>query len=270
MRKHILSLGAGVQSSTVALMAEHGEIKPKPDAAIFADTQFEPLSVYKWLNWLEAQLSFPVYRVTKGSLELDGLEVRQSKKSGKWYQRNLVPLFIRKPNGQKGMLPRKCTRDYKLDMIIRKDREIVGIKKAVKDVRAIQWIGISTDEAARMKPSGHSWILNRWPLIAKGMSREDCFAWMQAHGYPRPPRSACVICTYHSDAEWLRLKTEEPDEFARAVEWERKCQMAALQDEVIIGVPYLHESLVPLDQVVFRPGANAGQFNNVCEGICGV
>jgi hypothetical protein len=35
---HILSLGAGVQSSCLALMAARGEITPMPLAAIFADT----------------------------------------------------------------------------------------------------------------------------------------------------------------------------------------------------------------------------------------
>lgn len=43
---HIISLGAGVQSSTLALMAAAGEIAPMPVAAIFADTQDEPASVY--------------------------------------------------------------------------------------------------------------------------------------------------------------------------------------------------------------------------------
>ena len=57
---HVLSLGAGVQSSTLALMAAKGEVGPMPTAAIFADTQAEPASVYKWLDWLEAQLPFPV------------------------------------------------------------------------------------------------------------------------------------------------------------------------------------------------------------------
>ena len=38
----VLSLGAGVQSTTLALMAAHGEIGPMPDAAIFADTGWEP------------------------------------------------------------------------------------------------------------------------------------------------------------------------------------------------------------------------------------
>ena len=34
----VISLGAGVQSTTMALMAAHGEIGPMPDCAIFADT----------------------------------------------------------------------------------------------------------------------------------------------------------------------------------------------------------------------------------------
>tara|TARA_R110001606_G_scaffold340650_1_gene488896 strand:- start:353 stop:583 length:231 start_codon:yes stop_codon:yes gene_type:complete len=58
----ILSLGAGVQSSTLALMIEKGLV-PMIDAAIFADTGAEPKKVYEWLNWLEKQVSFPVLRV---------------------------------------------------------------------------------------------------------------------------------------------------------------------------------------------------------------
>ena len=64
--KHIISLGAGVQSSTMALMAAKGEITPMPDAAIFADTGWEPKYVYDWLDWLETQLPFPVHRVSGG------------------------------------------------------------------------------------------------------------------------------------------------------------------------------------------------------------
>src|ERR1035441_9097717 len=77
---HILSLGAGVQSSTLALMAAAGEVTPMPTCAIFADTQDEPVSVYKWLDWLEKQLPFPVYRVTKGRLSDKALKFRTSKK----------------------------------------------------------------------------------------------------------------------------------------------------------------------------------------------
>jgi len=45
----ILSLGAGVQSSTLALMIAKGEI-PMVDCAIFADTMGEPKAVYEWLG----------------------------------------------------------------------------------------------------------------------------------------------------------------------------------------------------------------------------
>ena len=51
--KNIISLGAGVQSSVMALMAAKGEITPMPDCAIFADTGWEPKRVYEWLDWLE-------------------------------------------------------------------------------------------------------------------------------------------------------------------------------------------------------------------------
>ena len=57
---NVLSLGAGVQSTVMALMAAEGEITPMPDCAIFADTQFEPESVYTHLDWLETQLPYPV------------------------------------------------------------------------------------------------------------------------------------------------------------------------------------------------------------------
>tara|TARA_Y100000310_G_C20434133_1_gene692906 strand:+ start:47 stop:319 length:273 start_codon:yes stop_codon:yes gene_type:complete len=69
--KHIISLGAGVQSSTMALMAAKGEITPMPDGAIFADTQWEPNHVYKWLDFIEKNVPFPIYRVTAGNLTED-------------------------------------------------------------------------------------------------------------------------------------------------------------------------------------------------------
>lgn len=50
-KKVVISLGAGVQSSTMALMAGKGELTPMPDFAVFADTQAEPADVYKWLDW---------------------------------------------------------------------------------------------------------------------------------------------------------------------------------------------------------------------------
>lgn len=48
----VLSLGAGVQSTTLLLMACHGEFDEQPVEAIFADTGWEPAAVYRHLDWL--------------------------------------------------------------------------------------------------------------------------------------------------------------------------------------------------------------------------
>jgi hypothetical protein len=272
--KHILSLGAGVQSSTLALMAAKGLVSPLPDAAIFADTQAEPPSVYLWLDWLEKQLPFPVYRVTEAKrLDEEELVVRRSKKSGKLYRRSLIPAFGRNLLTEKkaGIFPRKCTRDFKLTPIFRKAKELGGVPRQKRSgIYVSQWIGISTDEAHRMKPSGEAWAENRWPLIELGMSREDCLRWMADQGYPQPPRSACVFCPFHNDHEWARLKREEPDQFARAVAFEQAIQVSARRDEVATSLPYLHDSRQPLDEVVFdEESTQPNKFGNECEGFCG-
>lgn len=69
----VLSLGAGVQSTTLALMAAHGEIGPMPDCAIFADTGWKPNAIYEHLAWLRTPnvLPFPVHIVSAGNLRAD-------------------------------------------------------------------------------------------------------------------------------------------------------------------------------------------------------
>ena len=70
---HVISLGAGVQSTAMALMAAHGELKPTPDCAIFADTGAEPAAVYEHLKWLRSWsvLPFPVWVVSAGNIAED-------------------------------------------------------------------------------------------------------------------------------------------------------------------------------------------------------
>lgn len=92
-RWNVLSLGAGVQSSTLALMASKGEIGPMPDFAVFADTGGEPQSVYDWLQWLEKQLSFPLVRVAnRQTLAEASIEPKRTK-DGRRYTQSLIPAF---------------------------------------------------------------------------------------------------------------------------------------------------------------------------------
>lgn len=241
----ILSLGAGVQSSTVLLMSLAGEL-PRLDAAIFADTGWEPRSVYEHLDRLEevAQAEgVPVYRVSAGNIHDDAID-----DPGFTH----IPAYT--PDG--GMGKRQCTRKYKIRPI---RRQVRALYLAADRHPVEQWVGISLDEHWRIKPSGVQYITNRWPLIERRMTRWDCQRWLDAHGWSAP-RSACIGCPLHSDADWRALTDKE---FADATAWEK----------ALPGRQYLHPSAVPLDQVDLSTEEDRGQLNlfvNECEGMCGV
>lgn len=277
----VLNLGAGVQSSCLALMAAKGEITPMPDFAVFADTQAEPQSVYDWLDWLEKQLPFPVYRVTKGDLEKDSLTPAKATKralaykEGEEYMRRIIPLFGVLPNGKKtAAIGRSCTADYKIKQIEKCIVEKAQIKRGQKNIAVTQWIGISWDEIQRMKEARLPWTQLRWPLIEKRMTRQMCLDWMRNNGYPEPPRSACVWCPFHSDTEWRRLRDEEPKEFARAIEFDEKIRALGLKDRAMNMRVYLHNSCRPLKEIDFDSDEQKGQqvwdFQAECEGMCGI
>lgn len=132
---HILSLGAGVQSSTLALRAAQGAVTPMPVAAIFSDTQAEPESVYSWLDWLTPRLPFPVNRVTRGSLTEESLAIREhSKNKGQFWSKSLIPAHVLNKDGTKGIMGRQCTYGHKLEVIEKETRRLVGAQ-AIKDWR---------------------------------------------------------------------------------------------------------------------------------------
>jgi uncharacterized protein YbdZ (MbtH family) len=264
---HVISLGAGVQSTTMALMAAQGELEPMPDCAIFADTGAEPRAVYEHLEWLETMLPFPVYRIQGGNLRTD---IMKARKTGRF---PLMPVPAYVAGGDGGMVSRSCTRDYKIRPIIKKVRELTGLtaKRAPKDVIVEQWIGISTDEAMRMKPSREAWIKHRWPLIEASKSRGSCIEWLKRN-YPdrKVAKSACTFCPYHSDAEWRALT---PAEFADAVVVDKLIRNGRSSIDASSRQLFLHRSMKPLDEVDLSTAEDRGQLNlflNECEGMCGV
>lgn len=145
--KHLLSLGAGVQSSTLAYMASDGLIEPRIEAGIFADTKHEPRSVYLYLSHLcgvpvntddagrafvepgcyqGGALSFPVHIVSNGDLRKASLEMHRTP-DGRLYSQTNIPFFTKNHDGSQGKIPvRGCTRDFKLVPIARKQRELIG------------------------------------------------------------------------------------------------------------------------------------------------
>lgn len=270
-RLRLLSLGAGVQSTTVALMAARGEFADALDGAIFADTGWEPKAVYQHLNWLKSMLPFPVHVVGQSMPIREGILARRNTMVGRFAA---VPWFTVNPDGSKGMGRRQCSSEYKLTPIMWKVRELLGASRRsrLRAGEAEIWIGISRDEASRMKPARQRYMVNRWPLIEREMTRLDCLAWLSKHGYPEPPKSACIGCPFHNQAMWQEMRDKAPDEFADAVAVD-----AALRQGNSRGIraqEYMHPARVPLTEAVQAPlaaGTDAtNHFENECEGICGV
>lgn len=242
-----LSLGAGVQSTTLALLAEEG-VLPKPDMAIFADTGWEPADVYTHLDRLTAALSYPVIRVSKGNLRDDALNPDHRYAS--------VPYFVRNADGSEGMGRRQCTSEYKLTPIRRKVRELLGA--AAPDFRRVprgrvceQWVGFSTDEvhrANRRKDSdGVRYLTTRYPLLELGMSRTDCERWLRVRGWGSTTKSACIGCPFHGNRQWRELRNNRPAEWADAVAFDAAIRGGGASPLPTDSAAFLHASRVPLE-----------------------
>lgn len=257
----VLSLGAGVQSTTLALMAARGEIEA-PDCAIFADTGDEPAAVYEHLAWLRSpgRLPFPVH-IAKCSRPLSVALLAGDEDGAR------IPWHV----GHGGMGGRNCTRDWKIRPIRRKIRELLGVgaRGYVAPDSVESWIGISLDEIERIKPSGCRFIHNRHILIEARMSRQDCYTWLEERQYKRPPKSRCKYCPYQDNVGWRDLR-DSPGEWAETVKLDRWLREPA-QVARFRGEMFLHQSRVPLDKADLSLAiAGPDLFGNECEGMCGV
>lgn len=270
----VLSLGAGVQSSTLALMIEKGEI-PMVDCAIFSDVGAEPQKVYDWLEYLKTQLSYPVHTVQWRNLKDDIISASKGE-----YKGFTAPYFSKNlETGKKGMLRRQCTADYKIKPVTQKIRELLGYKKGervAKDTKVEMVMGISFDEMQRMKTNQIKYIENQYPLVEMKIRRHHCVEWMEKHNYPKPPRSACTFCPFHKNSEWQEIKQNKQeweevvmiDKLIRHQEKHKK----NIKNEHQMDELFLHAERKPIDEIDFRSAEEKGQYSllDECEGMCGI
>jgi hypothetical protein len=195
-----------------------------------------------------------------------------------------IPAFTMAANGEKSITRRQCTKEYKVDPVERAiRRQVLGLKprqRIPKDVKVVQWFGLSYDEPSRVirvrevvtkRGSGF-----RVPLFEKQMTRADCMTWLQSYPVPHiVPRSACVFCPYKSNSEWRRLRDEDPKGWARALETDVALRVpGSVVNRNLDAKLYVHRSCVPLGEVDLREydqrvGQTTMSFDVECEGMCG-
>ncbi|MGW4826257.1 hypothetical protein ACWEOG_01655 [Amycolatopsis japonica] len=249
-RGRYLSLGAGVQSLSVLLLACEGEIPPF-DAALFADTGWEPRQVYQQLDTarrLGERAGIPVVTVSNGNIRHDSLDPTSRFVT--------MPLFVKNPDGSRGMARRQCTGEYKLKPLKKAIRQILGYPHPVRVPHGVfvdQAIGISTDEVHRAKDSDVNYARNVFPLLDLGMSRSDCLTYLHGHGFADVVKSACLGCPYSGNSRLRFIRDTDPDAWADLVEFDKAIRRgsprANAEGKPLRGQFYLHRSLLPLDQV---------------------
>lgn len=298
----ILNLGAGVQSTTLALMGVENwqyhhasrldpQIKDLPypavgliNLALFADTQSEPRAVYDHLKWLKpiCEQWFPVVTVSKGSLS-DNLMNGINADGHRFVS---IPAFTHSgnPMEREGVTRRQCTSEYKTEVLERHIRrevlELFPGQACPKGTGITQLMGLSYDETARVirvkaRYQSLPWEVE-FPLWQMQQTRGGCKTWLKKR-YPERvvPRSACVFCPYRSNAEWRVIK-EDPQDWAEAVRVDEGIRnhdwtvSRKLKQKL-----FVHRSCVPLKDADLRePDEKSGQqqfgFLQECEGMCGV
>ncbi len=244
----ILNLGWGIQSFTLAAMVALKEFEPI-DAAIHADTTHERSATYdfaaRWTPWLEMH-GVRVVTVKDANHEL----INPS---------GMTVIPARTSSNKGGLLTRMCTANWKIAPIRR------WMQKYRRGDHVEQWLGISLDEAERMKPSDVKYITHRWPLIERRMSRNDCINWLQRHDLEVPVKSACVFCPFHNRRAWYEMKAENGADWRKAVEVDEAIRKARPPFDL-----FVHVDRIPLIDI-HSPQEN-GQLDmfesEECSGVC--
>jgi len=207
-----LSYGGGVQSTAILLLALEGKIE-LPEFVVFSDTGSELPETYKTVEEMkkrckEAGLHFE----TVGS-KIKGAEPGVS--LHEYYLNvDIHPYLPMVTN------PR-CTFNFKIYPVRRYVK--TRVDKAGPKPWAKSMLGITTDEAHRMRDSDLKWTENVYPLIELGWSRKNCIDYI-ALEYPElsVAKSGCHCCPYQSPKSWIKLRKEHPDLIAISLEMEER------------------------------------------------
>ncbi len=261
----IISLGLGMQSTAMYLMSSLGDID-RANYAIFADPGAEYDQTYKLLddlkNWSKKNNGIEIIVCDEKNLYNDLIGGHNSH-GGRFAG---IPAFSSYKGGI-GMVRRQCTSEYKIKPVMKKIRELHGLKKYQRNKPSEVWLGISLDEIQRMKTSLIYNVEYVYPLIDKKLTRKDCQKYLMEMGFNDVIKSACVFCPYHGDRDWKRLKETNPKGWQQAVKVDNSIRNSLI-DRGKEGELFLHKLLKPLNEVYLQEDQE--ELFMCEEGYCGI
>lgn len=207
MITHVFSCGGGVQSTACLVLAAQGVIpyrtfifanvgnkSEEPRTLTYVSHHLKPFAAQHGIQWIDLQRT-----------RRDGTLVDLYEDLHRPVRAINIP--VRMANGSPGN--RNCTVEFKIKPIAR------WVKKNAPG--CILGKGISTDEPHRATPSRESDVYtSAYPLIELGLSRQDCLRLVANTTLPQPPKSSCWFCPYKTTEQWVTMRRERPDLFAKA------------------------------------------------------
>ncbi len=243
----VMSYGGGKQTVAMVTLVLEGKLQ-KPDVIVMADTGREVQTTFEYLN-----------RIVQPALKAIGLQVEIA---GHEYSHHdlynsgdlLLPAFTRQ-SGSVGKMPTFCSNEWKQRVIRRWLRE-----RGVNDTDV--WLGISLDEAERMKSSRLNWYRHVYPLIEiTPMHRSQCVTQIQKFGWEVPNKSRCYMCPNQSALAWKDLRRRNDGDFEKAAQLENEVRQ---KDQHV----YFHPLAIPLEQAVEQSELQTDMFDGCDSGYC--
>lgn len=254
----ILSCGAGMQSTALALMACENAINlriykkaveqwtydekrsfftlpqfspkhpavPIYDAIIFCDLGFEPAWVKSQVDFIDkscAAAGIP-FKVLDSPLYKDFMTNFGERRTIS------IPWWTLKEDGYKSCMPRNCTIDYKVELITKYVRwDLLGYRKGQwlrdEDKKAHEMhMGFSAEEKRRCKESPNKMFVNKFPLVEMGYTRADSYAYIRETWGLDTKASACCFCPFHRNHFYQHLKINSPAEYKKLLELDELLQ----------------------------------------------
>ena len=226
----ILSCGAGMQSTALALMSCENKMKgiihkevPIYDAVIFCDLGLEPY-------WVKDQVTFIENACKKAGIPFHKIESNLYQDYMDNFGRghvSSIPFWSVDENGKKAKMRRHCTLDHKIVLIEKFLKyELLGYQKYQRlkpeDFHSHEMhIGFSYEERKRVSPDYSKLFIKKYPLIDMKWERADSYKYILEVWGLDTKASACNFCPFHKNYFFMHLKENSKEDYDKTVAFDR-------------------------------------------------